>query len=146
MKKNLLFYIPLGVSVALGLILLLSWMNRRASAMMMADIMGPSGADGGMQGAVYQKFKGFNPNLLLNSGTPNAVPEITLLQHFINAYYGGSPSLVITGRFDTPTRNAVMDITDKDTTSIYEFNYLYLQQKRGAGLGDKIMMEMTQRA
>lgn len=145
MKKNLLFYIPLGVSVALGAVLLVTWLKRRSDTLTMdsqprgKDYLNTPDAD------VYKKFKGFNPNLLLNKNTPDGKAEITLLQHFINAYYGGTPSLLITGVFDTPTRNAVMDITGKDTTSIYEFNYIYLQPVRGAALGDKIMMELTER-
>jgi hypothetical protein len=97
----------------------------------------------GSGSAVNKTFVGFDYNLLLNKDTTEGKAEITLLQALINSFYGGTASLAMNGNYNTATRNAVMDITGKPETSIYEFYYNYYAPERGMEAGQAIIDSMT---
>jgi hypothetical protein len=98
----------------------------------------------GTDAAVNKTFAGFDYNKLLNKDTNAGTAEISLLQALINGYYGSpQPTVSISGTFNTATRNAVMDITGKQETSVYEFYYNYFAPMRGMEKGQAIIDSMT---
>lgn len=91
-----------------------------------------------------QQFSGFNFNLPLNENTraEQAVGEMTLLQYYINLYYG-QPVVPVTGYWNQETAQALYDITGRETTTIYYFRYHYLVPLRGDKEAAEILKALT---
>jgi len=141
--KKLPFYLTLSIAVAAIAALVITWIQRKNFTLTTAN---QSGGDEllGSDADVKKAFNGFDYNKLLNTSTDGGEMEIKLLQRLINAYYGGPTDTVgVSGTFTAATRNAVMDITGKQETSIYEFYYMYFAPMRGWEKGQAIIDSMS---
>ena len=141
MKNTSLYIIGGFTFAALAGIAVYEWRKNNGKAAALAS-NNQMIADSGTTPSLM-KFKGFNFDLLLNENTKRAVAEVTALQREINAYYGGSQSIDVTGVFDTQTKNAVNDIVGKTETSLTEFNFKYLAKKRGQKAATDLISSMT---
>jgi hypothetical protein len=138
--KKLPFYIVSGVAVAAVSALIIVWLSRRRNPFNITK--GPDYLPLDENSAAAQTFKGFNYNLYLSENTKNAEPEITALQHLLNAYYG-TQTIPVTGIYDVLTANAVEDITGKSGISLFQFRYYYFDQLRGDQAAVKIFESIT---
>lgn len=135
MKKLPTILIFTVIASVLGALLIEAIRRRTTAITVDPDILGDDSA-------AVLTFRNFNYNKLLNANAVHAEPEITALQHLINAYYD-EPVLVVTGRYDAATKEAVINITGKASTNLYEFRYLYFVPKRGDTLAGEILKSLT---
>lgn len=140
MIKKWPFYITLAIAVSVIAAFILHYISehtpKKVAAPTTDDNTGTTGSEPAKQ------FSGFNYNLQLNRNTPNAEAEITLLQEFINAYYG-APQLAVNGVYDEATAAAVRDIAKQENISLFNFRYYYLVPAVGENTAIEIIRKYT---